>query len=86
LQPLALPISRQREANSTALHAAVNTSFYPLSIERIETLTRRKTLPYQLLLGLDELKRYRCRKPCNSLNLKEFSVSTAPEVGRIIDL
>ncbi|WP_426206748.1 hypothetical protein, partial [Pseudomonas sp. TWP3-1] len=27
LQPLALPISRQREANSTALHAAVNTSF-----------------------------------------------------------
>ncbi|WP_218276679.1 hypothetical protein, partial [Pseudomonas sp. MPR-ANC1] len=25
-------------------------------------------------------------KPYNSLNLKEFSVSTAPEVGRIIDL
>ncbi|MGZ0706406.1 hypothetical protein, partial [Pseudomonas piscis] len=47
---------------------------------------KAKTLPYQLLLGLDELKRYRCRKPCNSLNIKEFSVSTAPEVGRIIDL
>ena len=43
-------------------------------------------LPYQLLLGLDELKRYRCRKSCNSLNFKEFYVSTAPEVGRIIDL
>ncbi|MGF6168075.1 hypothetical protein M2426_001663, partial [Pseudomonas moraviensis] len=27
----------------------------------------------------------RCRKLRNSLNLKEFSVSTAPEVGRIID-
>ncbi|MGF6201231.1 hypothetical protein QF012_003271, partial [Pseudomonas laurylsulfatiphila] len=27
LQPLALSISRQREANSTALLAAVNTSF-----------------------------------------------------------
>ncbi|MCK8686863.1 hypothetical protein, partial [Pseudomonas umsongensis] len=26
-QPLALQISHQREANSTALHAAVNTSF-----------------------------------------------------------
>ncbi|WP_236326416.1 hypothetical protein, partial [Pseudomonas poae] len=38
LQPLALPISRQREANSTALHAAVNTSFSPLSTEKIETL------------------------------------------------
>ncbi|WP_222934957.1 hypothetical protein, partial [Pseudomonas koreensis] len=38
LQPLALPISRQREANSTALHAAVNTSFYPLSTEKIEPL------------------------------------------------
>ncbi|WP_217998419.1 hypothetical protein, partial [Pseudomonas chlororaphis] len=34
---------------------------------------------------LDELKRNRCRKPRNSLNLKEFSVSTAPEVGRIIE-
>ncbi|WP_217362554.1 hypothetical protein, partial [Pseudomonas koreensis] len=38
LQPLALPISRQREANSTALHAAVNTSFSPLSTEKIEPL------------------------------------------------
>ncbi|MBY8947609.1 hypothetical protein J1G35_17250, partial [Pseudomonas sp. SH10-3B] len=38
LQPLALPISRQREANSTALHAAVNTSFSPLSTEKIESL------------------------------------------------
>jgi hypothetical protein len=27
LQPLALKISPKREANSTALHAAVNTSF-----------------------------------------------------------
>ncbi|MCR8665378.1 hypothetical protein NVV81_23790, partial [Pseudomonas carnis] len=27
LQPLALAISRKREANSTALHTAVNTSF-----------------------------------------------------------
>ena len=33
---LAPPISRQREANSTALVAAVNTSFSPLSTEKIE--------------------------------------------------
>ncbi|WP_338920901.1 hypothetical protein V0M98_29320 [Pseudomonas silesiensis] len=36
---LALPISRQREANSTALVAAVNTSFSPLSTEKIEPST-----------------------------------------------
>ncbi|WP_307332376.1 hypothetical protein, partial [Pseudomonas lini] len=30
------------------------------------------------------LKRNRCRKLRNSLFTKEFSVSTAPEVGRII--
>jgi hypothetical protein len=35
--------------------------------------------------GFDELKRSRCRKLRNSLFTKEFSVSTAPEVGRIID-
>ncbi|WDH20994.1 hypothetical protein [Pseudomonas chlororaphis] len=85
LQPLALPISRQREANSTALHAAVNTSFSPLSTEKIESLTRRKLTAQSTPPGFDELKRNRCRKPRNSLNIKEFSVSTAPEVGRIID-
>ncbi|WP_230015406.1 hypothetical protein, partial [Pseudomonas chlororaphis] len=84
LQPLALPISRQREANSTALNAAVNTSFSPLSTETIESLTRRKLTALSTLSGFDELKRDRCRKLLNSLNLKEFSVSTAPEVGRII--
>ncbi|WP_230139516.1 hypothetical protein, partial [Pseudomonas sp. Bi130] len=36
--------------------------------------------------GFDELKRNRCRKLRNSLFTKEFSVSTAPEVGRIIDV
>ncbi|WP_230589683.1 hypothetical protein [Pseudomonas chlororaphis] len=86
LQPLALPISRQREANSTALHAAVNTSFSPLSTEKIEPLIRRKQDTLPTPSGLDELKRNRCRKLRNSLNLKEFSVSAAPEVGRIIDL
>ncbi|MBV4463485.1 hypothetical protein KVG95_09060, partial [Pseudomonas sp. SWRI79] len=35
--------------------------------------------------GFDELKRNRYRKLRNSLFTKEFSVSTAPEVGRIID-
>ncbi|MFJ6092002.1 hypothetical protein ACIQF9_17930, partial [Pseudomonas chlororaphis] len=80
-----LPISRQREANSTALHAAVNTSFSPLSTEKIEPLTRRKLTAEPTPSGFDELKRDRYRKPCNSLNLKEFSVSTAPEVGRIIE-
>ncbi|WP_256343737.1 hypothetical protein, partial [Pseudomonas sp. NFACC49-2] len=39
LQPLALSISRQREANSTALAAAVNTSFSASSIAKIEVPT-----------------------------------------------
>jgi hypothetical protein len=36
--------------------------------------------------GFDKLKRNRCRKLRNSLFTNEFSVSTAPEVGRIIDV
>ncbi|MFJ2390913.1 hypothetical protein, partial [Pseudomonas koreensis] len=74
------------EANSTALHAAVNTSFSPLSTEKIEPLKEPNitTLSTLSRLRLTEASRY--RKPRNSLNLKEFSVSTAPEVGRIIDL
>ncbi|WP_248807413.1 hypothetical protein, partial [Pseudomonas sp. MWU13-2100] len=46
------------------------------------------TLPFQLLPRFDELKRTACQNPqnlCNSLNLKGFSVSTAPEVVRIIE-
>ncbi|WP_256577832.1 hypothetical protein, partial [Pseudomonas sp. NFIX28] len=57
LQPLALPISRQREANSTALHAAVNTSSSPLSTEKIEPSTRRKHNTLSTPSDLDELKR-----------------------------
>ncbi|WP_228102348.1 hypothetical protein, partial [Pseudomonas protegens] len=68
-----------------ALHAAVNTSFQPLSTERIESLIRRKLTALPTASGFDELKRNRYRKLRNSLNLKEFSVSTAPEVGRIIE-
>ncbi|MGY3258107.1 hypothetical protein, partial [Pseudomonas chlororaphis] len=56
-----------------------------LSTEKIESLTRRKHTAESTPSGFDELKRDRCQKPCNSLNLKEFSVSTAPEVGRIIE-
>jgi hypothetical protein len=82
---LALPISRQREANSTALLAAVNTSFTPLSTEKIEPLIRRQHTARPTPSGFDELKRNHCRKLRNSLFTKEFSVSTAPEVGRIID-
>ncbi|MGR6740368.1 hypothetical protein, partial [Pseudomonas chlororaphis] len=53
--------------------------------EKIEPSIRRKHTAEPTPSGLDELKRNRCRKPRNSLNLKEFSVSTAPEVGRIIE-
>jgi hypothetical protein len=56
LQPLALSISRQREANSTALLAAVNTSFSPLSTEKIEPSTEPNNTPRQLLPDFDELK------------------------------
>ncbi|MDT3423252.1 hypothetical protein QF008_005019, partial [Pseudomonas protegens] len=66
-------------------HAAVNTSFQPLSTERIESLIRRKLTALPTASDFDELKRNRCRKLRNPLNLKEFSVSTAPEVGRIIE-
>ncbi|WP_275929089.1 hypothetical protein, partial [Pseudomonas sp. 3MA1] len=65
---------------------AVNTSFQPLSTETIESLTRRPHTALSTASGFDELKRNRCRKLGNSLNFKEFSVSTAPEVGRIIGL
>ncbi|MCO8313688.1 hypothetical protein, partial [Pseudomonas mandelii] len=68
----------------TALLAAVNTSFSPLSTEMIEPSIRRQHTALPTPSGLDELKRNRCRKLHNSLFTKEFSVSTAPEVGRII--
>jgi hypothetical protein len=51
----------------------------------IEPSIRRKHTALPTPSGLDELKRNRCRKLHNSLFTKEFSVSTAPEVGRIID-
>ncbi|PYY78263.1 hypothetical protein DNK59_29530, partial [Pseudomonas sp. TKO26] len=47
--------------------------------DRIVNKAKNTALP--TASGFDELKRNRCRKPRNSLNLKEFSVSTAPEVG-----
>ncbi|WP_415259650.1 hypothetical protein, partial [Pseudomonas chlororaphis] len=49
------------------------------------SLIRQKQDALPTPSGFDELKRNHCRKLRNSLNLKEFSVSTAPEVGRIID-
>ncbi|MFL9009019.1 hypothetical protein Q8X48_17690, partial [Pseudomonas sp. QLc11A] len=39
---------------------------------------------FQLPWRFDNLKQTCCRKLRNSLFIKEFSVSTAPEVGRII--
>ncbi|MFS2097315.1 hypothetical protein ACCC96_30460, partial [Pseudomonas sp. Pseusp11] len=65
---------------------AVNTSFSPLSTETIEPSIRRQHPALPTPSGFDELKRNRCRKLRNSLFTKEFSVSTAPEVGRIIDV
>lgn len=62
-----LGVSRQREANSTALQSAVNHLFHRC---RFSDLNRS---PSALLTS------------SNSLNLKEFSVSSAPEVGRIIE-
>jgi hypothetical protein len=51
----------------------------------IEPSIKRKHTALPTPSGFDELKRNRCRKLRNSLFTKEFSVSTAPEVGRIID-
>ncbi|WP_230166771.1 hypothetical protein, partial [Pseudomonas mediterranea] len=59
---------------STALAAAVNTSFSPLSTEKIEPSTGPNNAPYRLLPDLDELKSCTARKTSNSLKLKEFSV------------
>ncbi|MBY8939123.1 hypothetical protein J1G31_03490, partial [Pseudomonas tolaasii] len=67
------------------LHAAVNTSFSPLSTERIETLTEPNNTALSTPSGLRWTEATRYRNLLNSLKLKEFSVSTAPEVGRIID-
>jgi len=62
-----LGVSRQREANSTALQPAVNHLFHRC---RFRHLNRS---PSSLLTS------------SNSLIIKEFSVSSAPEVGRIIE-
>ena len=62
-----LGVSRQREANSTALQPAVNHLFHRC---RFRHLNRS---PSSLLTSY------------NSLIIKEFSVSSAPEVGRIIE-
>ncbi|WP_218274488.1 hypothetical protein, partial [Pseudomonas sp. NFACC36] len=56
LQPLALSISRQREANSTALAAAVNTSFPASSIVKIEVPTGLDCNPVDPLPDFDDLK------------------------------
>ncbi|WP_339438469.1 hypothetical protein, partial [Pseudomonas sp. EA_15y_Pfl1_P104] len=68
-----------------ALHAAVNTSFSPLSTERIETLIEPNNTALPTPSGLRSTEATRRRISHNSLFTKEFSVSTAPEVGRIID-
>ncbi|MFJ2430879.1 hypothetical protein, partial [Pseudomonas sp. NPDC087804] len=52
----------------------------------LQRYTLLSTPLFQLPFGFDELKQPCCRNLLNSLNLKEFSVSTAPEVGRIIDV
>ena len=62
-----LGVSRQREANSTALQPAVNPLFHRCRFKHLNRSTS------SLLTS------------SNSLILKEFSVSSAPEVGRIID-
>ncbi|MBY8938432.1 hypothetical protein J1G31_00005, partial [Pseudomonas tolaasii] len=67
------------------LHAAVNTSFSPLSTERIETLTEPNNAALSTPSGLRLTEAIRSRNLLNSLKLKEFSVSTALEVGRIIE-
>ncbi|MGN8032780.1 hypothetical protein ACTJKS_24680, partial [Pseudomonas sp. 22189] len=68
------------------LHAAVNTSFSPLSTEKIEPSKEPNITALSTPSRLRLTEATHCRKLRNSLNLKEFSVSTAPEVGRIIDL
>ena len=62
-----LGVSRQREANSTALQSAVNSLFHRCRFKHLNRSTS------SLLTS------------SNSLILKEFSVSSAPEVGRIIE-
>ncbi|WP_218191446.1 MULTISPECIES: hypothetical protein, partial [unclassified Pseudomonas] len=57
LQPLALSISRQREANSTALHAAVNTSFSAFDREDRNAERAKHHHPLRLPPGFAELKR-----------------------------
>ncbi|MHA3738076.1 hypothetical protein ACXR0M_20705, partial [Pseudomonas sp. Eth.TT006] len=60
--------------------------FFSASTEKIEPLKEPNNTALSTSSRLRRTEASRCRKLRNSLNLKEFSVSTAPEVGRIIDL
>ncbi|WP_421558264.1 hypothetical protein, partial [Pseudomonas canadensis] len=51
----------------------------------LQRYTLLSTPLFQLPFGFDELKQPTAETLHNSLFTKEFSVSTAPEVGRIID-
>ncbi|MFJ2286887.1 hypothetical protein ACIOUF_11050, partial [Pseudomonas iridis] len=64
----------------------VNTSFSPLSTEKIEPLKEPNITALSTPSRLRLTEATHSRNLLNSLNLKEFSVSTAPEVGRIIDV
>ncbi|MGG7650113.1 hypothetical protein ACQ4OB_19080, partial [Pseudomonas sp. ES4] len=57
----------------------------PLSTEKIEPSKEPNNPALSTPSGLRRPEATRCRKLHNSLFTKEFSVSTAPEVGRIID-
>jgi hypothetical protein len=86
-QPLALQIrtsSRQREAHSTAFKTAVNHLFQPLSIYLIEATNKIKPPPCQSGAFYSNSPSGQSLFSSNSLNFKEFSERTAPEVVRII--
>jgi hypothetical protein len=86
-QPLALQIrtsSRQREAHSTAFKTAVNHLFQPLSIHLIEATNKIKPPPCQPGAFYSNSPSGQALFSSNSLNFKEFSERTAPEVVRII--
>ncbi|UVK98289.1 hypothetical protein [Pseudomonas sp. B21-048] len=65
-------------------YSPLSTPLFPLSTEKIEPSKEPNNTALSTPSSFDELKRNHCRKLRNSLFTKEFSVSTAPEVGRII--
>ncbi|RRV69525.1 hypothetical protein EGI99_05605, partial [Stutzerimonas stutzeri] len=77
-------ISRQREANHTAIRTAVNHLFQPLSIDSTEATNKAQPPPCQRGAFYSNPPPMQPFYLDNLLIYKRFCLRTAPEVVRII--